>query len=323
MAKQVILSGMQPTGQLHLGNLEGALRNWVRLQDDFEMYCCIVDWHALTSDYDQTSELHDRIIEVAIDYLSAGLDPQKCAIFVQSQVKEHAELHLLFSMIIPTPWLERVPSYKEKSVELGLDSYGFLGYPLLQAVDILMYKANWVPVGKDQLPHIELTREVARRFNGLYGDVFPEPQGKLSQAPAILGIDNRKMSKSYDNDICMGESDESTAKKISTMYTDPSKIHLGDPGHPDECPVYLLHKLYNRDHKKIHEECISGKLGCVKCKKICAETTNGALRPIRDVRAELEKNLPYVENVLESGAEKARAKAEKTMEDVRKAMKMW
>lgn len=323
MAREVILSGMQPTGQLHLGNLEGALRNWVRLQDDFEMYCCIADWHALTSDYDQTSELHDRIIEVAIDYLSAGLDPQKCAIFVQSQIKEHAELHLLFSMIIPTPWLERVPSYKEKSVELGLDSYGFLGYPLLQAVDILMYKANWVPVGKDQLPHIELTREVARRFNGLYGDVFPEPQGKLSQAPAILGTDNRKMSKSYDNDICMGESDESTAKKISTMYTDPTKIHLGDPGHPDECPVYLLHKLYNPDHKKIHEECISGKLGCVKCKKMCTEATNNALGPIRDVRAELEKNLPYVKNVLKSGADKARATAQKTMEDVRKAMKMW
>ena len=323
MAKQVIFSGMQPTGQLHLGNLEGALRHWVQLQDDYEMYCCIVDWHALTSDYDQTSELHDRIIEVAIDYLSAGLDPQKCAIFVQSQVKEHAELHLLFSMIIPTPWLERVPSYKEKSVELGLDSYGFLGYPVLQAADILLYKANWVPVGKDQLPHIELTREVARRFNGLYGDVFPEPQGKLSQAPAILGTDNRKMSKSYDNDICMGESEESTAKKISIMYTDPTKIHLGDPGHPDECPVYLLHKLYNPDHKKIHEECISGKLGCVNCKKMCTETTNNALRPIRDIRAELEKNLPYVKNVLKSGAEKARAKAEKTMEDVRKAMKMW
>jgi tryptophanyl-tRNA synthetase len=323
MAREVILSGMQPTGQLHLGNLEGALRNWVRLQDDYEMYCCIVDWHALTSDYDQTSKLHDRIIEVAIDYLSAGLDPQKCAIFVQSQVKEHAELHLLFSMIIPTPWLERVPSYKEKSVELGLDSYGFLGYPVLQAVDILIYKANWVPVGKDQLPHIELTREVARRFNSLYGDVFPEPQGKLSQAPAILGVDNRKMSKSYDNDICMGESDESTAKKISSMYTDPTKIHLGDPGHPDECPVYLLHKLYNPEHKTIHEQCSSGKLGCVKCKKMCAENTNNALKPIRQKRTKLEKDLTYVEKVLESGAERARAKAQKTMEDVRKAMKMW
>lgn len=323
MAKQVILSGMQPTGQLHLGNLEGALRHWVKLQNDYEMYCCIVDWHALTSDYDQTSQLHDRIIEVAIDYLSAGLDPEKCAIFIQSQVKEHAELHLLFSMIIPIPWLERVPSYKEKSVELGLDSYGFLGYPLLQAADILIYKANWVPVGKDQLPHIELTREVARRFNGLYGDVFPEPQGKLSQAPAILGIDNRKMSKSYNNDICMGESDESTGKKISTMYTDPTKIRMGDPGHPDECPVYLLHKIYNSDHLTIHRDCSAGKLGCVKCKKICAEETNRALKPIRQRRAELEKDLTYVRKVLESGADKARAKAQETMEDVRKAMKLW
>jgi len=322
MAKDVILSGMQPTGKLHLGNLEGALKNWVSLQNDYQMYCCIVDWHALTSDYNQTSDLVDRIIEVAIDYLSAGLDPEKCAIFVQSQVKEHAELHLLFSMIVPTPWLERVPSYKEKSVELGLDSYGFLGYPVLQAVDILIYKANWVPVGKDQLPHIELTREVARRFNGLYGQVFPEPQGKLSQAPAILGTDNRKMSKSYNNHICMGESEESTTKKISIMYTDPTKIHLGDPGHPDQCPVYLLHKIYNPDHEIIHKNCSSGKLGCVECKKICAENTNKALKPIRQKRAELEKNLPYVKNVLTSGADKARARAQKTMQEVRKAMKL-
>jgi tryptophanyl-tRNA synthetase len=323
MAKQVILSGMQPTGQLHLGNLEGALRHWVKLQDEYEMYCCIVDWHALTSDYNDTSQLRGRIIEVAIDYLSADLDPEKCAIFIQSHVKEHAELHLLFSMIIPTPWLERVPSYKEKSVELGLDSYGFLGYPLLQAADILIYKANWVPVGKDQLPHIELTREVARRFNGLYGEVFPEPQGKLSKAPLILGTDGRKMGKSYDNYIFMGESDESTAKKISTMYTDPTKIHLGDPGHPDECPVYLLHKLYNSEYKTIHEECRTGKLGCVKCKKTCTEITNNALKPIRQKRAKLEKDLTYVEKVLTSGADKARTKAQETMEDVRKAMKMW
>lgn len=323
MAKQVILSGMQPTGQLHLGNLEGALRHWVLLQNDYEMYCCIVDWHALTSDFNDTSELNGRIIEVALDYLSAGLDPEKCAIFIQSQVKEHAELHLLFSMIIPIPWLERVPSYKEKSVELGLDSYGFLGYPLLQAADILLYKANWVPVGKDQLPHIELTREVARRFNSLYGDVFPEPQGKLSQSPAILGIDNRKMSKSYNNDICMGESDESTAKKISTMYTDPTKLRMGDSGHPDECPVYLLHKTYNPDYKTIHQECSSGKLGCVKCKKMCSESTNSALQPIRQKRSELEKDLTYVKKVLESGADKARAKARQTMEEVRRAMKLW
>jgi tryptophanyl-tRNA synthetase len=322
MAKEVILSGMQPTGKLHLGNLEGALRHWVELQNDYEMYSCIVDWHALTSDFDQTSDLGDRIIQATIDYLSAGLDPEKCAIFVQSQVKEHAELHLLFSMIIPIPWLERVPSYKEKSAELGLDSYGFLGYPLLQAADILIYKANWVPVGQDQLPHIELTREVARRFNGLYGEVFPEPQAKLSQFAGILGTDNRKMSKSYNNDISMGESEESTAKKISIMYTDPTKIHLGDPGHPDECPVYLLHKVYNPDHKTIHRNCSTGKLGCVECKKMCAEVTNKTLKPIRQKRTELEKNLPYVEKVLTSGAERARVTAQATMRDVRKAMKL-
>ncbi|NIM97366.1 MAG: tryptophan--tRNA ligase, partial [candidate division Zixibacteria bacterium] len=284
--------------------------HWAQLQDDYEMYCCIVDWHALTSDYDQTSDLTDRIVDLAIDYLSGGLDPKKCAIFIQSQVKEHAELHLLFSMIVPKPWLERVPSYKEKSVELGLDSYGFLGYPLLQAADILIYRANWVPVGKDQVPHIELTREVARRFNGLYGDVFPEPQAKLSQFPEILGTDNRKMSKSYNNDICMGESDESTAKKISIMYTDPTKIHLGDPGHPDQCPVYLLHKIYNPDHKTIHKNCSSGELGCVNCKKMCTEATNKALRPIRQKRAELEKDLSYVKKILADGAERAKAKAQ-------------
>jgi tryptophanyl-tRNA synthetase len=326
MTKPIILSGMQPTGdgKLHLGNLEGALKNWVSLQDKYEMYLCIVDWHALTSDYDKTKGLKNRILQVALDYLASGLEPDKCAIFVQSLVKEHAELHLLLSMITPLGWLERVPSYKEKKEELGLDNYGFLGYPLLQAADILIYKAQFVPVGKDQLPHIELAREIARRFNSLYGKVFPEPEGLLGKYPTILGTDGKKMSKSYENDIAIADSEEVTAKKVSKMYTDPEKIHKGDAGHPEGCPVYMLHKIYTPelDFKIIHTDCISGKLGCVECKKILISNMNRGLAPIRKKRAELEKNFDYVKNVLVSGSDKARSKAQKTMAEVRKVMGM-
>lgn len=326
MSKPTILSGMQPTGdgKLHLGNLEGALKNWVALQDKYQMYLCIVDWHALTSDYDKTKGLKNRILQVALDYLASGLDPDKCAIFVQSLVKEHAELHLLLSMITPLGWLERVPSYKEKKEELGLDNYGFLGYPLLQAADILIYKAQFVPVGKDQLPHIELTREIARRFNSLYGEVFPEPEALLSEYPIILGTDGRKMSKSYENDIAIGNPEEDTAKKVSKMYTDPKKIHKGDKGHPEQCPVFLLHKIYTPeiDIKTIYIDCISGKLGCVECKKILISNMNKSLAPIRKKRAELEKNLDYVKDILISGSDKARSKAQETMGEVRKAMGM-
>ncbi len=243
MAKKVILSGMQPTGRLHLGNLEGALANWVRLQNEYDMYCCIVDWHALTADFDKTADLDDKIVQMAIDYLAAGLDPKKCAIFIQSQVKEHAELHLLFSMIVPTPWLERVPSHKEKVEKLGLDSYGFLGYPLLQAADILLYRANFVPVGKDQVPHIELTREVGRRFNGIYGEVFPDPQALLTKVPVVPGIDGQKMSKSYGNEITIAENPAETEAKVKKMFTDPEKLRKGDPGRPEICPVFALHQV--------------------------------------------------------------------------------
>jgi len=323
MEKDVILSGMQPTGKLHLGNLEGALKNWINLQNDYEMYCCIVDWHSLTSDYDHTDDLKERIIEMAIDYLASGLDPQKCAIFVQSRVKEHAELHLLFSMLIPVARLARVPSYKEKRKELGLDSYGFLGYPLLQAADILIYKAKYVPVGQDQLPHIELSREVARKFNSLYGEVFPEPEAKLTKFPVIPGIDGRKMSKSYNNDITIAESPESTKEKIMRMFTDPKKIYKGDPGHPEKCPVYLLHQIYTPDYQEIHKLCHSGELGCVECKKKLAENINLTLKDIRAKRKELEKDIPYVEKVLSSGTERARNKAQETMKEVRKAMRLF
>ncbi len=311
---------MQPTGQLHLGNYEGALKNWVSLQNNYQMYLCIVDWHALTSDYADTAPMQDRIFQTAVDYLAAGLDPEKCAIFVQSDVKEHSELHLLLSMIVPTPWLERVPSYKEKVETLGLDNYGFLGYPLLMAADILLYKADAVPVGKDQLPHIELTREVLRRFNSFYGQVFPEPEALLTQFPAIPGIDGRKMSKSYGNDIRLADSEEETTKKIRKMLTDPQKIHRGDPGRPDICPVYALHKVYNPDHQTIFEGCTTGALGCVDCKMMLAGFLNGSLKTLRERRKELVNNRKYVINILDGGASRARQKAGSTMDQVRGAM---
>ncbi len=317
----IILSGMQPTGRLHLGNYEGALKNWVQLQNQFEMYACIVDWHALTSDFDATEQLPERIHQMAIDYIAAGLDPERTAIFVQSDVKEHAELHLLFSMIIPIPWLERVPSYKDKAEELGLDSYGFLGYPLLQAADILVYKAGWVPVGKDQVPHIELTREVARRFNTLYGEVFPEPQAKLTPFAAVPGLDGRKMSKSYENEIPLSLPEDDTRKRLKKMFTDPKKLRKGDPGRPEICPVYALHKIYNPDHEtEIAPPCRTGELGCVDCKMKLADYLNDALRPLREHRTELENNPDTVKRALKMGADRARARASDTMKDVRKAM---
>jgi tryptophanyl-tRNA synthetase len=320
VSKKIILSGMQPTGHLHLGNYEGALKNWVALQDEYEMYCCIVDWHALTADFDKTPEFPDRVFEVAVDYLAAGLDPEKCSIFVQSHVKEHAELHLLFSMITPIPWLERVPSYKEKSLELGLDSYGFLGYPLLQAADILVYRADFVPVGKDQLPHIELTREVARRFNTLYGNVFPEPEAKLTKFAAIPGIDGKKMSKSYGNDVTLADSAEETGAKLKKMFTDPQKLRRGDPGRPDICPVYALQKVYNPDHQALFRPCSTGELGCVDCKKVLIERLNEALADLRSRRAELIAHPDQVRDILRQGAERARRRAGETMVLVREAM---
>jgi tryptophanyl-tRNA synthetase len=321
-SKPVILSGMQPTGQLHLGNYEGALKNWVSLQDKYHMYLCIVDWHALTSDFNDTGPMQDRIFQTAVDYISAGLDSEKCSIFVQSHVKEHAELHLLLSMITPTPWLERVPAYKEKIETLGLDSYGFLGYPLLQAADILLYKANAVPVGKDQVPHVELTREIARRFNSLYGNVFPEPESLLTKFPAIPGTDGRKMSKSYGNDIRLADTEEETTKKIRKMITDPQKVYKGDPGHPEICPVYGLHQVYNSNSEEIRINCSTGALGCVDCKMKLAGFLNDSLRPLREKRKELVNNKKYVINTLNKGADEAREKAGSTMDEVRKAMNL-
>ncbi|HID08441.1 MAG TPA: tryptophan--tRNA ligase, partial [Armatimonadetes bacterium] len=275
-----ILSGMRPTGKLHLGNLEGALKQWVELQDEYECFFEIADWHALTTAWQDTRELRAFVRDLAIDWLSAGIDPERSVIFVQSRVPEHAELHLLFSMFVPVPWLERNPTYKDWLEELGpaAATYGLLGYPVLQAADILIYKADTVPVGKDQLPHLELTREIARRFNYLYGKLFPEPQAKLTEFALVPGIDGRKMSKTYNNHILMSEVAKEVERKIKRMYTDPQKVRKGDPGHPDTCPVFMLHRIYNAaETEEIAPECRSGRLGCVPCKANLITKLNAAL----------------------------------------------
>ena len=318
--KETILSGMQPTGALHIGNLEGALRNWVKLQDDYWMFCCIVDWHALTADFRDTRAMKDTVFEMAVSFMAAGLDPDKCAIFVQSEVKEHAELHLLFSMLITVPTLTRLPTYQEKKDTL--DSYGFLGYPVLQAADICLYNAHKVPVGKDQEKHIWLANDLAKRFNNIYRKVFNEPEALFTEIPLILGADNRKMSKSLDNHIALDFTDKQTEKRIKTFYTDPTKLRKGDPGHPEQCPIFLLHKVYTPNAEaEIVPPCKTGKLGCVDCKMRLSGNLNESLQPLREKRLELVKNPDYVWDVLSIGADRARSRAQSVMEKVRKAMK--
>jgi tryptophanyl-tRNA synthetase len=324
MARQRLLSGMQPTQpMLHLGNYEGALRNWVRLQEEYDLFCCIVDWHALTTMIERTEEIASNSLGIAIDYLAAGIDPKRSVVFRQSEVKEHAELYLLFSMLTPLGWLERVPTYKEKREALGGEppSHGLLGYPVLQAADILLYKPYGVPVGKDQLPHLELTREIARRFNHLFGETFPEIEAILSEVPLLMGIDGRKMSKSYDNAIYLADDEGVTAEKIRRAYTDPKKIHKNDPGHPEGCAVFSLHKVYNAEKVGVVEkECRAGERGCVDCKKECTHAVNSALQEIRRRRRELERDQGYVLRVLQEGAERARAVASETLREVRQRM---
>ncbi len=318
--KETILSGMQPTGALHIGNLEGALRNWVALQDQYWMYCCIVDLHALTADWEDTSRLKENIFQMAVDWLAAGIDPEKCALFIQSEVKEHAELHLIFSMLITVPTLTRLPTYIEKKDQL--DSYGFLGYPVLQAADICLYNANKVPVGKDQEKHIWLAHDLAKRFNATYKKVFVEPEALFTKIPLILGADNRKMSKSYGNHIPIDATEKQTEKILKGYYTDPAKVRKGDPGHPEKCPVYLLHQIYTPTAKvDIAPPCKTGELGCVDCKMKLVANLNGALAPIRERRIELVKKPDYVWDVLKTGAERARQRAQNVMQKVRAAMK--
>ncbi len=324
-AKEIVLSGMRPTaGRLHLGNYHGALENWVRLQDRYRCFFMIADWHALSTMYLDTSALKDNVRELAIDFLSAGLDPERCTIFVQSRVPEHAELHLILSMLTPLGWLERVPTYKEQLRELEereVATYGFLGYPVLQAADIIIYKARWVPVGQDQLPHIELTREIVRRFNHLYRPVFPEPEALLTEARVLPGIDGRKMSKSYDNYIALGASEEEVRQRVMAMITDPARIHKDDPGHPEVCTVYAFHRVYSPDRlAEVEADCRAGRIGCVACKKELAARLNAALAPIRERRRLLEQQPEQVAEILEEGSRQARRVAAATLREVREAV---
>lgn len=318
-----IFSGMRPTGSLHIGHLS-VLQNWVDLQSEYECYYGIVDWHALTTSYEDKISLVELSKEIALDWLSVGIDPKKSSVFIQSQVLEHAELHLLFSMFTPISWLERVPTYKDQLQQLGaqgkdLHTYGFLGYPLLQAADILIYKSNAVPVGEDQVPHIELSREVARRFNHLYDHVFPEPQALIGQVPLLPGVDGRKMSKSYNNTISLTASTDEIGYRVRQMITDPQRIRKDDPGHPEVCVVHKFHAIYTPDVNKIEKECRSGKIGCVACKRYLAENIDRLLAPYRERRKVWEED-GKVEQVLQEGAEKARQTASQTMNEVRKAM---
>jgi tryptophanyl-tRNA synthetase len=328
MAKGRIFSGMQPSGKFHIGNYLGALENWVKLQNEYECFFSIVDWHALTSSYENTSKIPENIMNLALDWLSAGLDPEKNVIFIQSQVKEHAELHLLLSMMTPLSWLERVPTYKDKIAQLGsqgkdINTYGFLGYPELMTADIILYKADTVPVGEDQLPHLELAREIVRRFNNLYKPIFPEPNAFLSKAPLLPGIDGRKMSKSYGNEIPFAASPDEIRAKVRLMVTDPQRIKKTDKGNPDVCTVYAFHKIFSReDLADIAQNCRNATIGCVECKKRLAEKMVTDLADIHVRRQELEANPQRVKEILVSGTERARKVAARTMEEVRQAMNL-
>ncbi|MGD9519341.1 MAG: tryptophan--tRNA ligase [Armatimonadota bacterium] len=326
--KSRLLSGHRPTGRLHLGHLEGTLRNWVALQDEYDCLFTIADWHALTDHFEDTSELAATVEEIAIDWIAVGLDPKHSVLFVQSHVPQHAELCLLLSMVTPLSWLERCPTWKDVLAQEDLRdemrSYGRLGYPVLQAADILAYRADVVPVGRDQLPHLEVTREIARRFNNLYDPVFPEPQGRLGEFPAVPGLDGRKMSKSYNNSIELADSPDTIRQKLRGMFTDPAKLRRGDPGHPDICAVFALHRIYSPPERlsAIEAQCKSGELGCVACKQELAENLITALAPIHERRAELDKNRDHVRQVLGEGAKRAQVAAEETLRIVRKAMKL-
>ncbi|MBI3313592.1 MAG: tryptophan--tRNA ligase [Candidatus Omnitrophica bacterium] len=319
-----VLSGTRPTGKLHLGNLLGAIENFKKLQGE-DSFFMIADWHALTTEYESHTEIGNLVMEVVTDYLASGLDPGKCTIFIQSEVPEHAELALLLSMITPLGWLERNPTYKDQLQEIkgkDLHTHGFLGYPVLQAADILLYKAEKVPVGEDQLPHLELTREIARRFNHLYKKkVFPEPQAILTQTPRVPGLDGRKMSKSYDNCIYLSDSAETVTAKVRTMVTDPARKRREDKGHPDVCPVYFHHKLYNQAQvPTVAHECREALRGCVDCKMEMAGKLNEFLDPIRKRREEWLKKKTEIRKILDEGKMRARQVAAKTLDEAMRAV---
>ena len=327
-----IVSGMRPTGRLHLGHFHGALTNWLKLQQQYQCYFFVADWHALTTDYADTSQVKQNSIDVLLDWLAAGLDPARCTMFIQSHVPQHAELHLLLSMITPLGWLERVPTYKEQQENItgkDLSTYGFLGYPVLMTSDILLYKADFVPVGEDQAAHVELTREIARRFNNFYRKdkdtaVFPEPQTVLTPSPKLPGTDGRKMSKSYGNTIMLTDPEPVVRQKLKTMVTDPARVRRTDPGNPDVCPVGDLHKIFSgkETNEKVNVGCRSAGIGCIECKGWAADALVKILNPMQERRKKYEDNPRLAWDILEAGSEQARKKAGATMDEVRDAMGM-
>jgi tryptophanyl-tRNA synthetase len=325
--ESIVLSGLRPTGRVHLGNYFGAVRNWARLQDQHRCFFFVADWHALTSDYADPSKIEQSTFDAVADWIAAGLDPEKSVIFLQSQVKEHAELHLLLSMITPLPWLERVPTYKDQQQQLtdkDLNTYGFLGYPLLQTADIIVYRATYVPVGEDQAAHLEISREIARRFNFMYEPVFPEPQALFTETPKVPGLDGRKMSKSYGNTIGLTASADEIRALISTMFTDPNRVRRKDPGNPDICNLYQFHRLFSTPElqAKIDSDCRTAAIGCVEDKKLLADIVVEALAPIRARREEIDRDPSMVWDVLAAGNLKARERAAETLELTRAAMKL-
>ncbi|MGE0102446.1 MAG: tryptophan--tRNA ligase [Blastocatellales bacterium] len=322
-----IVSGMRPTGRLHLGNYEGALRNWVGLQNEYESFHFVADWHALTSDYADTSQINENTMAMVTDWLAAGLDPQKCVIFVQSLVPEHAELHIYFSAVTPLGWLERVPTYKEQRENItdkDLGNYAFLGYPVLQAADICMYRANYVPVGQDQVAHVELTREIARRFNNFYGDVFPEPEALLTETPKLIGIDGRKMSKSYNNTIELADSPDVIREKVRRMITDRTRIKRTDPGHPEDCDVCKVHRMFVPADvaDRFDADCRGAGIGCVDRKRALADAMIEYLSPITERINYYRDHQDEVRDIILEGSRRAREEAGRVMADVRRAMKI-
>lgn len=330
LALKRILSGMRPTGRLHLGNLHGALGNWVELQNsgDYDCFYFVADWHAITSEYASTQDIRNNSVNMVIDWLAAGLDPGKSTLFVQSAVKEHAELFLLLSMITPLAWLQRNPTYKEMQTELSskdLSTFGFLGYPVLQAADIIMYKAYGVPVGVDQLPHIELTREIARRFNYIYQkEVFPVPEPLLTSVPKLLGIDGRKMSKSYENSIYLSDRGKELSQKVASMFTDPQRMRKKDPGDPDICNVFTFHGLYSsaEDVAEINQACRVAGIGCIDCKKMLAARVEEALAPVHERMDYYQRNVQEIYDIIANGNKQATAIARATLAEVRDAVKI-
>jgi tryptophanyl-tRNA synthetase len=324
MDKKRILSGMRPTGKLHLGHLVGALNNWVRLQEEYECFFMVADWHALMSEYENAGIIRESIYDNVADWLAAGIDPGRSTIFIQSQVPAHLELAMVFSVLTPLGWLERCPTYKEQMRELKdrhISTYAFLGYPVLQAADIALYKSHAVPVGEDQLPHLELTREIIRKFNGLYKEIFPEPKPLLTRVPRLLGLDGRKMSKSYNNFVALSDPQELIKKKTQGMFTDPKRIRKTDPGHPEECNVYRYYEIFMPEMKeKVAHSCKGAQMGCTECKTILGESLVKLLAPLQEKRRHYLENKKKIDQILKEGCVKATKISSGTMKEVRTAI---